>query len=96
MEALSIFDYKNSQTFDSPSKTVEITRGEYKGVQVTETHVNPAFWGKKPTTTYLVDMIFPMGKFDCLSDAYYTAEGYGMPVFNKLEDAINFINLYKS
>lgn len=90
-----IFDYAKSEVFHGFTQSTEVCTGEYKGIRITETYRNPRHWGKQPSTTYLVDLIFPMGMFNCLDDRYYTPEGYGMPVFNNVEAAKEFINQYK-
>jgi hypothetical protein len=49
-------------------------------------------------TWYIVDLVLPMdtkvekGK---MSACYYTDAGYGLPVFDELEDVIAFINKFK-
>ena len=91
-----IFNYTETETHTTFKHLREDTSGEYKGIRITETYILPHHWGKKATTHYLIDLIFPMGTFECLNDGYYTPEGYGMPVFNKLEDAKAFIDDYRA
>lgn len=54
------------------------------------------------TTWYVMDIILPMEyehvkQFNGnMSANYYTADGYGLPVFDRIEDLYNFNEFYKN
>ena len=77
-------------------RELQIATTKFKNVTIIErTHIpfNPF---KNITVEYVLDLVLPistMVKNGYMSESYYTAEGYGTPVFkNDLESAIEFIN----
>lgn len=71
---------------------------EYKGIKITEVTYFPFNIFINISTWYIVDLVLPMDtkvENGEMRDCYYTDEGYGLPVFDKLEDVIVFINKFK-
>jgi hypothetical protein len=89
-----IFDYKSTEVFHTRIRSVSITQGNYKGINITERYTSPSFWGRKASTVYMIDLVLPLGTYDCLSDSYYTADGYGVPELEDLDKVIEFIDQY--
>jgi hypothetical protein len=93
-QSSNIFDYTKSNTFQTSVQTIEVTNGKYKGISISERYTSPNHWGRKSRTEYLVDLVLPIGSYPNLSEDYYTAEGYGMPVFSDLEKTLDWIDEY--
>lgn len=54
---------------------------------------------KDPTDTFVVDLTLPLDypiKNGKISENYYTDSGYGLPVFNTIEDSYDFIKNYRN
>ena len=68
----------------------------YKGVEIHERTFFPWNFMKPSLTWYIVDLIFPIGTMECLTDKYYTEEGFGVPEVDTLEEAIAIIDNFKS
>ena len=74
---------------------LQVCKTNYNGVDIIERTYFPWNIFKKPTTWYSVDLIFPMGTMECLTDKFYTDEGYGMPEVSTLEEAVAIIDNFK-
>lgn len=78
---------------------LQIATTHYKGVHITERTFFPWNIFKNITVCYVLDLVLPIdtevkgGKMD---DAYYTEEGYGLPVFEELDDALEFIDKFRA
>lgn len=74
---------------------MQVARTFYKGIEIVERTFFPWNPFKKTSVHYMVDLVLPMGTLDCLSDVYYTDEGYGVPEVKTLEEAISIIDNFK-
>lgn len=82
-----------SETFQGIRNNTIIDYYIYKSVNIQERTIIPHFWGKEIQTIVTLDLQFPIGKYDCIDSAWgYCEEGYGIPVFNDLQKAKEFID----
>jgi len=81
------------------SNELQIANTQYRGVNIAERTFIPWNIFRKTVVQYVVDLQLPMDtevKGGEMSQYYYTSEGYGLPVFDQLEDAVEFIDKFKS
>lgn len=81
-----------TERFPGLSANVRIDYFKYKGVNLHEQTRIPHFWGKNVSNLVVLDLQYPMGTYDCLSDGFYCDENYGVPVFSELSEAKEFID----
>lgn len=79
----------------SGGNEMQVAKTIYKGIDVIERTFFPWNIFKKTSVHYMVDLVLPIGTIKCLSEDFYTEEGYGVPVVNTLEEAIAIIDNFK-
>jgi len=79
----------------SAGNEIQICKTNYLGIGITERTFFPYNIFKKPSYWYTVDLVLKTSEYNCLSEDYYTQEGYGLPEFKTLEEACEFIINYK-
>lgn len=96
-ESLGYLKFKPVNRFMSAGNEIQVCCTKYKGIGITERTFFPYISFKGPITWYVLDLVLPMTispPNGIMNDNYYTDEGFGMPEFDKLEDACNFIKQY--
>lgn len=94
-EIIDNLEFEPVIAFSKCGNQIQRCRTKYKGIYIQwETFFH---WNifKDPTDSFLVDRIVKSDsliKNGFVNENYYTAEGYGFPQFEKLEDAILYIN----
>jgi hypothetical protein len=86
--------FKPLTRYMSAGNEIQVCTTKYKGIEITERSFFPYNPFKNPVFWYIVDLVLPIEtttKNGVISDEYYTAPGYGLPVFNTLDDATAFI-----
>jgi hypothetical protein len=82
-------------SYMSHGDSIQLCETKYKGVKITQRTFFPYNIFKEPSDIFILDYILPLTQKVVngeMSSNYYTEDGYGLPVFNKLEDSLNFIN----
>ncbi len=103
MNASDVLVFEPQNRYPIKGNEIQIATTNYKGVLITERTFFPWNPFKNIVVTYIVDLVLPMdtvvenGEMD---DAYYTDEGFGLPVFSEkggciLEEVLKFIDQYK-
>ena len=75
---------------------MQVASTKHKNVQIIERTFFPWNVFKKSSVHYMVDLVLPMGTEPCLSEDYYTDEGFGVPVVDTLEEAVILAEKYLS
>ena len=97
-------EYEQLNRFTNAGDETQVCRLTFPdGNTVTERTWIPYCFGKQIQVKYIVDLVLPVMS-ECedkvielkgkLSDAYYTEIGFGMPEFDKLENAFAFAEWY--
>jgi hypothetical protein len=84
----------STETFSTNREIIQITQCKYRGVIFTERYISPNFWGLKPKTMFYIDLQLPMNSYPCISDGFYTEEGYGLPLLETETKVKEFIDNY--
>jgi len=79
----------------SGGNEMQVAKTVYKGIDIIERTFFPWSPFKSISVHYMVDLVLPMGTLECLSDSYYTEEGFGVPEVKTLEEAIKVIDDFK-
>ena len=79
----------------SAGNEMQVAKTAYKGIEIIERTFFPWNPFKQISVHYMVDLVFPIGTLKCLSEDFYTEEGYGVPVVDTLEEAIVIIDNFK-
>jgi hypothetical protein len=74
---------------------MQVAKTIYKGIEIIERTFFPWSPFERISVHYMVDLVFPIGTLDCLSEDFYTEEGYGVPVINTIEEAMVIIDNFK-
>jgi hypothetical protein len=99
MSNKSLGDYEPQHSSFKGGNNIQTATTNYNGVLITEYTFIPWNVFKNIKVWNVVDLVLPMntvvenGKMD---DLYYTEDGFGLPVFEDVDDALLFINEFKS
>ncbi len=74
---------------------IQLAKTNYRSIEIHERTFFPFNIFKETVVCYMVDLVFPIGTMDCLTDVYYTDEGFGVPEVSTLEEAIAIIDKFK-
>lgn len=85
--------------FTSHGDEIQVCKTTYKGIEIINRTLFPYNFMKDITDSYLPDYVLPMDtklpNDGIMSDAFYTEEGFGVPIFYKLEHCLKFIDNFK-
>jgi hypothetical protein len=90
------FEPQHRQTFGG--NELQIATTSYKNVLITERTYIPYNWFKQIRVTFLVDHVIAENtvlKNGIINYNCYTEDGFGIPQFNELEHAIEYIDTIK-
>lgn len=96
---MNTLEFEPVNRFWSAGNEIQRCKTIHNGIEILWETYFPFNIFKSPIDTFTPDIILPMSTKvinGVLNDAYYTDEGYGMVDFKTLEDAIQFINDFKS
>lgn len=80
----------------SGGNEIQHAKTSWRGIEIHERTFFPWSPFKEAKTWYIVDLIFPMDAMPCITDAYYTDEGFGVPEVDTLEEAVAIIDNFKN
>jgi hypothetical protein len=93
-EILDKIEFEPISKYNKFGNEIQTAKFNYKGIDVYEETFIPYNIFKNITVIYTIDLLLPIG--ENIEQGPYCEEGYGSPMFNKIEDSINFINNYKN
>ncbi len=91
-------EFEPIANYFSHGNQIQKCETKVQGIEILWTTFFPYNIFKDPADWFLVNLILPMDTVVIdgrLNPNYYTDEGFGMPEFDTLETAVNFIEQYQ-